>query len=283
MNSSSCLKCGHPRLAKAVECPNCGVIYHKAEAAARKAREQDANASPPKSKSSNSAGNSNESTHPCPHCNRPVSEKSKRCDYCGYDRKCVGCNRLVHEDDTVCPHCHFKLPTPKQYKKVMWVIYCLISYFFVSFLFMIKRPYFPEFNGEFYYTFKYFSLPIAFFSAWISYKACKTLLPSRVYYFFLLLAGFTFGLSLGTAPYVAAINYYYGAPQEINLKGRIVGKKICGGRSKSWRIEVKSSQLTKNIKFIVSKKYYNSVQIGDSYKRNIKKGSLGIIYVDRKK
>ena len=90
-------------------------------------------------------------------------------------------------------------------------------------------------------------------------------------------------LVLATSLYVAPVNYYIGDHEEIALKGKIVRKKIVGGRSKSRVVEISSDQKPENLKFRVRESYYKSVKIGDTYKRKIKKGFLGIYYIERQK
>ena len=283
MNASTCLKCGHPRPTNALECPSCGVIYHKAEAAARKAAKHGKEVAFEKSKSANATDNDNAFLPPCPGCNRLVPKKSKTCPYCGYDRRCFGCNRLVPEEETICSHCGFKIPTPGQNKEVLCLITFPIVFFFLSFLFHIKRPYFTEFNGEYYYSFTHLLLPFALISVWITIRSCKLLFPPRLVIAVILFAASTFMLTFGSANYAAAINYYHGQHRELSIEGDIVKKKICGGRSKSHTVVVETPQWEKPLKFRVSKRYYNAVKVGDSYKQKIKIGSLGILYVDRKK
>ncbi len=283
MNASNCLKCGHPRPTNTLECPHCGVIYHKAEAAARKAEKQGKKVALEKSKSANAADNDNGSIHPCPHCNRPVPKKSKACPYCGYDRRCVGCNRLVPKEETICSLCGFKIPTPKQYKEILFLVTFPIVYFFLSFLFHIKRPYFTEFNGEYYYSFTHLMLPLALVSVWITFRSCQLLFPPRFIIIAMLFAASTFMLTFGSANYAAAFNFFVGEQQTMALQGRIEKKKICGGRSKSHTVEIKTPQLSRNLKLRVPKRYYQAVKVGATFRQTIHIGSLGIVYVDRKK
>lgn len=283
MSASTCLKCGHPRSANALECPHCGVIYHKAEAAAHNTEKQGKGISLETSKKGNEPVNANGSSPPCPHCNRPLPEKSKACPYCGYDRRCVGCNRLVPKEETLCAHCGFKIPTPGQYKEILFLVTFPIVYFFLSFLFHIKRPYFTEFNGEYYFSFTRLLLPLAIASVWITFRSCQLLFPPRFIIVVTLFAASTFMLTFGSANYAAAFNYYVGEQQTMALQGRIEKKKICGGRSKSHTVEVKTPQFSKNLKLRVSKRYYQSVKVGAPFRQTIHIGSLGIVYVDRKK
>ena len=162
MSPSNCLKCGYPRKEKALECPNCGVIYHKAEAALQKIEQQKGTSS--SAASGKTSHNSSEAVFPCPHCNHPVPKKSKVCHKCGYDRLCYGCERLVPKNETICPYCGFKIITAKQYRNVMIVMCGVILYFFLSFLFMFNRPYINEWNAEYDVTFAYLGIPFTLLS-----------------------------------------------------------------------------------------------------------------------
>ncbi|SLM29342.1 membrane hypothetical protein [Desulfamplus magnetovallimortis] len=276
MTQFICLKCGYKRLPGNLECPNCGVVYHKAEAAAERLKNKTTQ------KESDKSAVEAVIDH-CPRCGEAAFKQTKKCGRCGYDKVCFGCSMFVEQDAEDCPHCGFKIPLKKTQKAISISIYCIVAYFALSFLFMIKRPYFVQFNGEFYFAFKYLSLPIALISIWLSYKACKLIFPSRLYFFVLLSVGLTFMLLLATSLYVAPVNYYIGDHEEIALKGKIVRKKIVGGRSKSRVVEVSSDQIPENLKFMVKERYYNSVNVGDVFKKKIKKGFLGIYYIERRK
>ncbi len=152
--SKKCLKCGYLRsssdTAPDYECPNCGAVYAKVEAAILKAQQQSQASQSPDD--TTEAGDEKALTKPCPHCAEEILVAAMKCKHCKSDlvdpeasperpksnhklAACKSCKKEVSKSAKACPHCGQQNPTVGGASILASVVSITVAVIFIASIF----------------------------------------------------------------------------------------------------------------------------------------------------
>jgi hypothetical protein len=153
----------------------------------------------------------------------------------------------------------------------------LMIYIFGAVFLDILFP--TEFNAEFYYAFKYVSLPAVALAylLLILYQAINDVefgFGEGLFY----TGAFWLMLTLCAGGYVAAFNASIGEQAVSPIEGKVVGKFKTTGRYHVPYAEVLDPEIGRAVTIRLSKQEYETVSEGNMYRTEMMRGSLGLYY-----
>ncbi len=139
-----------------------------------------------------------------------------------------------------------------------------------------------EFNSEFIYAFKYLSLPalviaFALLLLYLKINDKEVRFPERLFYF----AALWCMLVLGAGGYVAGYNAKIGEQTVCRIEGRVVEKFTTArrrGLEGHYITVLDPAVVGRPVTVHIPEKEYQAISTGDSYKTEMMRGSLGLLY-----
>jgi hypothetical protein len=153
----------------------------------------------------------------------------------------------------------------------------LMLYMGISSIFLFTIG--TTFNGGVGLTAKYLAAPLAIIVFAFTYVRSRGL-PTKTKINALLLFGVLIYpmILLFAWPYVLAFNALAATGETIAISGGISRKSTSGAKSTAYIVSIRNQQLDEDVQISVSKRDYDHMAIGDSYKFCYYQGRLGIPY-----